>query len=84
MTWTPERVERRKKARRSEEAQARQQEAYRGNTWSVIGKLGGSRISAEDIAKLKLAIPDDTRTITGIVFGDPLPGRSALDRRNTA
>ena len=26
-------------------------------------------------------IPDDTRDLTARVFGDPLPGRSALDRR---
>ena len=27
------------------------------------------------------AIPADTRTLTARLFGDPLPGRSALDRR---
>lgn len=27
------------------------------------------------------ATPADTRSLTGRVFGDPLPGRSALDRR---
>lgn len=26
-------------------------------------------------------VPADTRTITGRAFGDPLPGRSALDRK---
>lgn len=29
-------------------------------------------------------IPSDTRDLTGRIFGDPLPGRSALDRRNAA
>lgn len=28
-------------------------------------------------------IPADTRTLTQFMFGDPLPGRSALSRRNT-
>ncbi len=29
-------------------------------------------------------IPADTRDLTGRIFGDPLPGRSALDRREVA
>lgn len=31
--------------------------------------------------RLKALIPDDTRHVTGRMFGDPLPGRSALDRK---
>jgi hypothetical protein len=33
-----------------------------------------------DARKLLKEIPEDTRSITGFIFGDPLPGRSALDR----
>jgi DNA-binding CsgD family transcriptional regulator len=29
-------------------------------------------------------IPEDTRDLTGQLFGDPLPGRSALDQRQGA
>jgi hypothetical protein len=29
-------------------------------------------------------IPTDTRTVTGILCGDPLPGRRALDQRPDA
>ena len=32
-------------------------------------------------ARALASIPPDTRTLTGRVFGDPLPTRSALDRR---
>lgn len=32
-----------------------------------------------DAARLARQIPDDTRTLTARIFGDPLPGRSALD-----
>jgi len=28
----------------------------------------------------KQAVPEDTRSTTGVLFGDPLPGRSALDQ----
>lgn len=29
-------------------------------------------------------VPDDTRSLTSRIFGDPLPGRSALDQRGGA
>ena len=34
--------------------------------------------------RLKRQIPKDTRTFTSRLFGDPLPGRSALDRYQSA
>lgn len=34
----------------------------------------------EDAERLSDEVPVDTRDLTGVVFGDPLPGRSALDR----
>ena len=39
------------------------------------------RPSPAELRKAVLAIPRDTRDITGLVAGDPLPGRSALDRK---
>lgn len=40
-----------------------------------------SRVKLEADAAARLAeIPDDTRSITGRMFGDPLPQRSALGR----
>ena len=35
----------------------------------------------EDAKRLKKKIPRDTRSLTAWMFGDPLPGRSALDRQ---
>jgi hypothetical protein len=37
----------------------------------------------EDAIRLMAAIPADTRNLTQRIFGDPLPGRSALDRKST-
>lgn len=38
------------------------------------------RPSKEAVAALLKLIPPDTRSLTGCICGDPLPGRSALDR----
>lgn len=34
--------------------------------------------------RLMRQVPRDTRDLTGRVFGDPIPGRSALDQRQNA
>ncbi len=39
------------------------------------------RITPEEAEAVLRTVPMDTRSITGRMFGDPLPGRSALDRR---
>lgn len=36
----------------------------------------------EQARRLMAFIPRDTRSLTGRVCGDPLPGRSALDRQH--
>ncbi|MCP4306592.1 MAG: hypothetical protein GY788_17325 [bacterium] len=41
---------------------------------------GVGRVKSADVAARLAEIPPDTRTITGMICGDPLPGRSALDR----
>lgn len=38
---------------------------------------------AELVARLQ-SIPEDSRSLTGKLLGDPLPGRSALDQRGGA
>lgn len=38
-------------------------------------------VSKEEFVRLKAAVPADTRDLTGRIFGDPLPGRSALDMK---
>jgi hypothetical protein len=42
----------------------------------------GTKINAEWLRQMA-SFPEDTRTLTGRLAGDPLPGRSALDRRQT-
>jgi hypothetical protein len=39
------------------------------------------RPSPAELRAAVLAIPKDTRDITGVILNDPLPGRSALDRK---
>lgn len=39
------------------------------------------RMSKEDERRIVLRVPPDTRTRHARLMGDPLPGRSALDRR---
>lgn len=46
---------------------------------TFAGKVDGE---AEVLERVKAARDLYHPTITGYVFGDPLPGRSALDRRN--
>ena len=46
------------------------------------GKITSERIAVRKQAEALIdAIPADTRDLTQRVMGDPLPGRSALDRR---
>ena len=49
----------------------------------ATGKHGFQRFRPRpaELRKLVLAIPKDTRDITGLILNDPLPGRSALDRK---
>ena len=37
------------------------------------------RQAERDWQRLKKEIPEDTRSVTARMFGDPLPGRSALE-----
>lgn len=41
-------------------------------------------INRADAERALASVPADTRSSTGRVFGDPLPGRSALDKRQTS
>jgi hypothetical protein len=45
-----------------------------------LAKLYPSRPKPGDIEARRAEIPADTRSLTARIFGDPLPGRSALDR----
>lgn len=40
-----------------------------------------ARVDPDVVAARLAEIPEDTRTITGRLFGDPLPGRRALDAK---
>lgn len=59
----------------------RRRKAERGRqTGSIRVEAEPSYIKADAEARRAL-IPDDTRNLSARAFGDPLPGRSALDKR---
>jgi hypothetical protein len=74
--WTsPKRIEyfkRRREALRAEAALARGQ---------VNNEVEGGPKLLRHVKYLLSLLPDDTRSMTARAFGDPLPGRSALDAR---
>lgn len=51
---------------------------YNGHSSALIVR---DRMTQADLEHLKRTIPPDTRSFTARAFGDPLPGRSALDKR---
>lgn len=53
--------------------------AINGIGGTVVRSL--SRPDPDETARLLALIPADTRSLTGRICGDPLPGRSALCRR---
>jgi hypothetical protein len=40
-----------------------------------------ANLDMRTLLRMKMRLPADTRTITGRLFGDPLPGRSALESK---
>jgi hypothetical protein len=49
----------------------------------VVGRPASSsgRVPADEVRRLMASVPVDTRSQSARLFGDPMPGRSALDRR---
>lgn len=47
-----------------------------------IYTASANRVSEEERRARQAAIPPDTRSITGFLLGDSLPGRSALDQES--
>lgn len=68
-----------------ERARQRQRERNLALKNRDLASVSALRMQAKAELEARLAeIPDDTRTTTARVFGDPLPGRSALDQRRAA
>lgn len=75
--WTdPEYLERKNQRRKQREAEKRvlTDGKMRGNQWTTYFK---AKADGERLAKV---IPPDTRDLSARLCGDPLPGRSALDK----
>lgn len=61
--------------------QVRAARALRGNFIREKGFSHSKHVMDRDVRARFDEIPQDTRTLTARCFGDPLPGRSALDMR---
>lgn len=72
-----------KEAARNERRKVREMMKRNGDlprSYEIHNTVSWRRTMADRDA-MKQKIPDDTRDLTARFFGDPLPGRSALDRR---
>ncbi len=69
--------------RRIDPAYARSERFKYTGPMSFI-RAGESRVSPADAARALAGVPVDTRTRQARFMGDPLPGRSALDRLREA
>lgn len=65
--------------------EARQRRYKPGRRIPKTDRENATSISVKEDAAARLAeIPPDTRSLTARLAGDPLPGRSALDKRQQA
>lgn len=65
------------------EKRAKQVAARRAAGPAPVNPKQATRAYVANDAAIRVAeIPHDTRSLTARMFGDPLPGRSALDRRS--
>lgn len=65
--------------------EARQRRYKPGQRQPKTDRENATSISVKEDAAARLAeIPKDDRSLTGQMFGDPLRGRSALDKRQRA
>lgn len=72
--------------RRNQVNSARRQRRYKPEKRvTKTGRENASGASVKEDAAARLAeVPKDDRSVTGQLFGDPLRGRSALDKRQQA
>lgn len=69
--------------RRKQVNEARRRRGYTSTARADSGnRYPAGKINIETIAARLAEIPADTRNLTARIFGDPLPGRSALDRQH--
>lgn len=74
--------ERRKATRRRLQDKKRAEEKAASATKAAAGlRYYVERFDRETLEERLAEIPADTRNLTARICGDPLPGRSALDRR---
>ena len=65
---------------RSIQRNAEMREASRLKAAAGVNRNAIGKPSPQDLAARLAEIPADTRSFTARTFGDPLPGRSALDK----
>lgn len=74
--------DRRKRKRIQMQRDAENREVSAARMAAGLTFMVGRRDVEAQARKLMEFIPDDTRNLTARICGDPLPGRSALDRQH--
>lgn len=78
LLWEKERA---KRHRARAKARERDRERRLREKYVCLNRVSSRARRSDDLAARLAEIPEDTRNETQIFAGDPLPGRSALDRR---
>jgi hypothetical protein len=78
--WARQRQEQVNEARRRRALGKEPAPGKGGRLYARAETTKTGRVSPEDIQARLREVPSDTRSLTAVLLGDPLPGRSALDR----
>lgn len=65
----------------SQRRHAQNREAGRKQVGKILHVYDGARLKPEEAEQALASVPPDTRPFFARLMGDPLPGRSALERR---
>jgi len=58
--------------------------SWKNAPWPGAGRTSeGPHMKPAEVERLRRSVPADTRSFSARLFGDPLPGRSALDKRRS-
>lgn len=72
------------KCKSAREYNARKRKEIVGMGWRGLVSVVSHKPNPDDVRQRRAEVPEDTRTLTALLLGDPLPGRRAIDRRQPA
>lgn len=71
---------RRKQRDAGRKVRAQDRDRARYGRMHIVTDIDGRVLSPDELRARREALPDDTRSLTSRLLGDPLPGRSARDQ----